>query len=223
MVKFIVFMLLWRLVGNPFLAVIILLAVLYFLDRRYVGVFPSITRPFRRARQGSRLRTQISLNPNDVSSKFELARLLSERKKYREAQELLLQIGDRYEQSAEYWVDLGYANIKLGQLEEGESQMLRGLEINRRVQYGQPYLRLAEAFRNSDRDKALHYLHEFQDIQSSSSEAYYLLGSMYKALGQETEAKRSFNESIDVYRSLPRYKKRQERGWALRSFFAKMR
>ncbi|AHV97203.1 tetratricopeptide repeat protein [Paenibacillus sabinae] len=223
MVKFIVFMLLWRLVGNPFLAVIILLAVLYFLDRRYVGVFPSITRPFRRARQGSRLRTQISLNPNDVSSKFELARLLSERKKYREAQELLLQIGDRYEQSAEYWVELGYANIKLGQLEEGESQMQRGLEINRRVQYGKPYLRLAEAFRHTDRDKALHYLHEFQDIQSSSSEAYYLLGSMYKALGQETEAKRSFNESIDVYRSLPRYKKRQERGWALRSFFAKMR
>ncbi|MFD1775091.1 tetratricopeptide repeat protein [Paenibacillus rhizophilus] len=223
MVKFIVFMLLWRLVGNPFLAVIILLAVVYFLDRRYVGVFPSIARPFRRARQSSRLRTQISLNPNDVSSKFELARLLAERKKYREAQELLLQIGDRYEQSAEYWVDLGYANIKLGQLEEGESQMLRGLEINRRVQYGQPYLRLAEAFRHNDRDKALHYLQEFHEIQSSSSEAYYLLGSMYKALGQEAEAKRSFNESVAVYRSLPRYKKRQERGWALRSFFAKMR
>ncbi|BCG59028.1 tetratricopeptide repeat protein [Paenibacillus sp. URB8-2] len=223
MVKFIVFMLLWRLVGNPFLAVIILLAVVYFLDRRYVGVFPSISRPFRRARQSSRLRTQISLNPNDVSSKFELARLLAERKKYREAQELLLQIEDRYEQSAEYWVDLGYANIKLGQLEEGESQMLRGLEINQRVQYGQPYLRLAEAFRHSNRDKALHYLHEFHEIQSSSSEAYYLLGSMYKALGQEAEAKRSFDESVAVYRSLPRYKKRQERGWALRSFFAKMR
>ncbi|AIQ12720.1 tetratricopeptide repeat protein [Paenibacillus durus] len=222
MVKFIGFMLLWNLVGNPFLALIILLAVLYFIDRRYVGIFPSIARPFRRARQGSRLRTQISLNPNDVSSKFELARLLAERKKFREAQELLLQIGDRYEQSAEYWVDLGYANIKLGQLEEGESQMLRGLEINQRVQYGQPYLRLAEGFRHSDRDKSLHYLHEFKEIQSSSSEAYYLLGSMYKALGQSTEAKQAFTESIDVYRSLPRYKKRQERGWALRSFFGRI-
>ncbi|AKG34575.1 tetratricopeptide repeat protein [Paenibacillus durus] len=222
MVKFIGFMLLWNLVGNPFLALIILLAVLYFIDRRYVGIFPSIVRPFRRAKQSSRLRTQISLNPNDVSSKFELARLLAERKKFREAQELLLQIGDRYEQSAEYWVDLGYANIKLGQLEEGESQMLRGLEINQRVQYGQPYLRLAEGFRQSDRDKSLHYLHEFKEIQSSSSEAYYLLGSMYKALGQSAEAKQAFTESIEVYRSLPRYKKRQERGWAVRSFFGRI-
>ncbi|QWU13536.1 Tetratricopeptide repeat-containing protein [Paenibacillus sophorae] len=222
MVKFIGFMLLWNLVGNPFLALIILLAVLYFIDRRYVGIFPSIARPFRRARQSSRLRTQISLNPNDVSSKFELARLLAERKKFREAQELLLQIGDRYEQSAEYWVDLGYANIKLGQLAEGESQMLRGLEINQRVQYGQPYLRLAEGFRQSDRDKSLHYLHEFKEIQSSSSEAYYLLGSMYKALGQSAEAKQAFAESVAVYRSLPKYKKRQERGWALRSFFGRI-
>ncbi|MDT3425590.1 tetratricopeptide (TPR) repeat protein [Paenibacillus forsythiae] len=222
MLKFIGFMLLWNLVGNPFLALLILLAVVYFIDRRYVGIFPSIARPFRRARQISRLRTQISLNPNDVTSKFELARLLAERKKYREAQELLLGIEDRYEQSAEYWVDLGYANLKLGQLEEGEIQMLRGLEINQRVQYGQPYLRLAEGFRHSDRDKSLHYLHEFKEIQSSSSEAYYLLGSMYKSLGQQAEAKEAFAESVAVYRSLPRYKKRQERGWALRSFFGKI-
>ncbi|AIQ63810.1 hypothetical protein PSTEL_12660 [Paenibacillus stellifer] len=221
--KIFIFVLLWNLVGNPFLALIILLAILYVLDRRYVGIFPSVTRPFRRARQISRLRTQISLNPNDVTSKFELARLLAERKKYREAQELLLQIEDRYEHSAEYWTDLGYANIRLDRLEEGEQQMLRGLEINPRVQYGRPYLRLAEAFRHSDRDKALRYLREFQDIQSSSSEAYYLLGNTYRALGQSAEAKQAFSESVTVYRSLPKYKKRQERGWALRSFLAGLR
>ncbi|KWX77387.1 hypothetical protein AML91_07495 [Paenibacillus jilunlii] len=223
MLKFFGFLLLYRLVGNPFLALIILLVILYFLDRRYVGILPSFTKPFRRSRQISKLRTTISLNPNDVSAKFDLARLLIERKRYSEAKELLVQIADRYEQSAEYWVELGYANLKLGHLPEGEAQMLQGLEINRKAQYGQPYLRLAEVFRNIDHNKALQYVTQFQEIQSSSSEAYYLAGSMYKALGRKEEAKRAFNESTAIYRSLPKYKKRQERGWALRSYFAKMR
>jgi len=223
MFKIIGFILLWNLVGNPFLAVIILLGILYILDRRYVGIFPSIRKPFRRARQISKLRTTISLNPNDVSAKYELARLLSERKKYAEAKELFLQIENRYEQSAEYWVELGRVNLKLGLLEEGEAQVLQGLEINRRAQYGQPYLRLAEAFQKTDRDKALHYVSQFQEIHTSSSEAYYLAGSMYKALGRTDDAKRAFAESTAIYRSLPKYKKRQERRWALRSFFAKMR
>ncbi|WP_375102722.1 tetratricopeptide repeat protein [Paenibacillus sp. RS8] len=223
MLKFIGVLLLFRLVGNPFLAIFILLLILYFLDRRYVGIFPSITKPFKRMRQISKLRTTISLNPNDVSSKFDLARSLAERKKYRESKELLLQIEDRYEQSAEYWVELGHVNLKLGALEEGEAQMLRGLEINSKARYGQPYLWLAETFRHTDHDKALHYVTQYQEIQSSSSEAYYLAGSMYKALGRSEDAKRAFEESTAVYRSLPKYKKRQERGWALRSFFAKMK
>ncbi|MEK3660821.1 tetratricopeptide repeat protein [Paenibacillus sp. FSL F4-0236] len=223
MLKFIGVLLLFRLVGNPFLAIFILLLILYFLDRRYVGIFPSITKPFKRMRQISKLRTTISLNPNDVSSKFDLARSLAERNKYREAKDLLLQIEDRYEQSAEYWVELGHVNLKLGALEEGEAQMLRGLEINRKARYGQPYLWLAETFRHTNHDKALHYVTQYQEIQSSSSEAYYLAGSMYKALGRSEDAKRAFEESTAVYRSLPKYKKRQERGWALRSFFAKMK
>ncbi|WP_339315560.1 tetratricopeptide repeat protein [Paenibacillus sp. FSL R10-2734] len=223
MLKFIGVLLLFRLVGNPFLAIFILLLILYFLDRRYVGIFPSITKPFKRMRQISKLRTTISLNPNDVSSKFDLARSLAERKKYREAKDLLLQIEDRYEQSAEYWVELGHVNLKLGALEEGEAQMLHGLEINRKARYGQPYLWLAETFRHTNHDKALHYVTQYQEIQSSSSEAYYLAGSMYKALGRSEDAKRAFEESTAVYRSLPKYKKRQERGWALRSFFAKLK
>lgn len=223
MFKILGFFFLTSLIGNPFIALIVLLLILYVLDRRFVGIFPSITRPFRRSRQMAKLRTTISLNPNDVTSKFDLARYLIERKNFKEARTLLLEIEDRYEHSADFWVELGYANLRLGQPAEGEAQILRGLDINDRVQYGQPYLRLAEVLSHSDRDKALHYLSQFQQIQSSSSEGYYLAGSMLRALGRAEEAKQAFTESIAVYRTLPKYKKRQERGWALRSYFAKMR
>ena len=221
--KFFGFFLLWNLFGNPIIAILVLLLIVYLLDRRFVGLFPSVVKPFRRIRQTSKLKQQIEMNPNDVSAKLELGRLLAERKQYAAAKPLLTDIEHRYEQSAEYWVVLGHINLKLGLTAEGEEQMMRGLDINPRVQYGRPYLRLAEALRQTDRDKALHYVSRFQEIQSSSSEAYYLLGSMYKALGRQEEAAKAFAEATAVYRSLPRYKKRQERGWALRSFLAKLK
>ncbi|MED5015784.1 tetratricopeptide repeat protein [Paenibacillus chibensis] len=215
------FILLWRLLGNPFLAILVLLVIVYLLDRRFVGVFPSLTKPFKRMGQVSRLRTQISMNPNDVSSKHELARLLIERKKDAEAQKLLESIASQSEDSAEFWDDLGTVYVRQGDIQKGEAYILKALEINPRVKYGRPYLRLADVYKSSDRDKAVEYVHRFQEIQSSSCEGYYLLGMMYKALDRQAEAKTAFQESINIYRSLPKYKKRQERKWAVLSMMRK--
>jgi tetratricopeptide (TPR) repeat protein len=216
------FMLLWRLVGNPFLAILILVAIIYFLDRRYVGVFPSLTKPFKRLKKISKLRSQILMNRNDVSSKHELACLLIERKKYQEALELLSSIQVQFEHSAEYWDDLGTVNLNLGYIEKGESNILKALSINPRVKYGQPYLRLASIYQRSDHEKVEKYVRQFQDIHSSSCEATYLLGMMYKEMGRKQEAQTAFSESIEIYRSLPKYKKRQERKWAARSLLRRM-
>ncbi|OAB43367.1 tetratricopeptide repeat protein [Paenibacillus glacialis] len=222
MIKFISFMFLWRLVGNPFIALIIILAVVYFLDRRYVGVFPSFTKPYKRMKRISTLRREILMNRNDVTSKHELARLLIERKKYLEALELLDSIQVQFDHSAEYWDDLGTVNLRLGHVQKGEEFILKALGINPRVKYGQPYLRLAGIYQHTDQKKAEQYVRAFQDIHSSSSEASYLLGMMYKEMSRKQEANEAFRESIDIYRSLPKYKKRQERKWAVRSILRKM-
>ncbi|MCM3783029.1 tetratricopeptide repeat protein [Neobacillus mesonae] len=222
MSKILGFGLLFYLFGNPFIAIIVLLLIIYLLDRRFVGVFPSLTKPYRRMRNISKNRQQIAMNPNDVTAKLDLARLLIERKKYKEAQEHLLTIEASYEHSAEYWDALGTTEIHLGQLEAGEQNILKALDINPRVKYGQPYLRLASAFKDKDQNKALRYVEQFQEISSSSSESYYYLGQVYLALGQKAEANDAFSQSIQVYRSLPKYKKRQERRWAVRSMFKKL-
>lgn len=221
MSKFLIFGLLLYVLGNPILAIVVLLFILYVLDRRFVGVFPSITKPFKRMRSISKNRQQIALNPNDVTSKFDLARLLIERKKYKEAYELLISIESSYDHSAEYWDMIGTTEIQQGQLEQGERHILRALDLNQKVKYGQPYLRLASAFKDKDQSKALQYVERFQDIQSSSSESYYYLGLVYGNLGRKNDAAEAYRQSIHVYRSLPKYKKRQERKWAVRSFFRK--
>ena len=66
MVKVLAFLLLWRLLGNPFLAIIVLLVVFYLLDRRFVGITPSIVKPIRRFGLIRRLRQQVHMNPNDI-------------------------------------------------------------------------------------------------------------------------------------------------------------
>ncbi|MFB5673527.1 tetratricopeptide repeat protein [Paenibacillus terreus] len=222
MSKFILFSLLWWLVGNPFLALLILVVVIYALDRRFVGIFPSLTRPWKRRRNESKLRQQIALNANDVSARFDLARSLLERKKHGEALRLLHDIRSSYEQSADYWCAVGTAELMDGDKEQGEAHLLQALEINPRVQYGEPYLRLAAAFRGTDHNKALAYLGQFQDIQSSSSEGYYLSGMLYRSLGMKPEAAEAFAQSLAVYRSLPKYRRRSERKWALRSWYRKL-
>jgi tetratricopeptide (TPR) repeat protein len=219
MVKVLLFGALWWLFGNPFVAIVVLLIVLYMLERRFVGLSPSIVRPFRRRSAIAKWKRQLQMSPHDVSSKSELARLLIESKKYRAAREILVGIQEQMDHSAEYWSDLGTCDLALGNLEDGEQEMLKAISISPRVKYGQPYLRLAESFFKRDPAKALAYLQLFKEVNSSSVEAYYRLGSVYSSLGNREEAANAYREARQLYRALPRYMKRHERKWAIRSFW----
>jgi tetratricopeptide (TPR) repeat protein len=219
MSKIFLFGALWALFGNPLLAALVLLVVLYLLERRFVGLSPSIVKPFRRRSAIAHWKRQLQISPHDVSIKSELARLYIESKKFAEARGILLGIESQLEHSAEYWSDLGTCELALGHLAEGERMMLSALSISPKVKYGQPYLRLADAFAKQDPAKSLDYLQRFKDIHSSSCEAYYRLGEVYAALGKPEESAEAFRECRRLYRTLPRYKKRQERRWALLGFF----
>ncbi len=218
MSKIFIFSILWWLLGNPFLALIVLLVIIYVLDRRFVGIFPSAVKPLRRMSRIRTLRRQVANSPSDMSSRYELARLLLERRHYSEARRWLEQIGHAYQESAEYWDDLGTALLHTGDATTGEHYILKALELNPRVKYGEPYLRLASYYARHDGQKALDVLERFRNIQSSSCRAYYMLGQLDRSLGREQEAKASFQEAVMIYRSLPKYKKRSERGWAIRSW-----
>jgi len=221
MVKILLFLLFARLFGIPVIPILILIILFYFLDRRFIGLLPNITKPLRRMKRIRKLRTVIAQSPHDVSSKLELARLLIERKKYKEASELLEPLQDVYEESAEFWDDLGSCYIHIGKEELGKTCITKALSLNERVKYGAPYIKLAVLHRVNDAELALSYLRQFQEIQSSSCEAYNQLSHIYKQLGRTEDAKRAAEEGLRVYRMLPRYKKKQERKWALRLLMKK--
>lgn len=215
--KIAIFGLLFWLTGNPFVALIVLLIILYVLDRRFIGIFPSITKPFQIRSRLRKIKQELQLNPHHTSLKTEAARILIGQGNYAEAGKLLDEVLQQNEDSAEVWFEAGLCRLKQGKLAEGEAMMAKALELSPRVRYGEPYLRLGEAFAASDREKAMEYLRQFGEIHSSSCEAYYRLGNVLRGMGRRDEARKAYAEAVEVYRSLPKYKRKTERRWALLS------
>ncbi|MCI3923915.1 tetratricopeptide repeat protein [Paenibacillus sp. TRM 82003] len=211
----ILFGLLWLLLGNPFVAILVLLLVLYFVDRQFIGLFPSVTRPLKRNRRLKAALQDIRERPFDLSAKQEAARLYMEKRRWSEARRLLEDLMPAMPQSAEARCELGICRVKTGELELGEQDIREALEMNPRVRYGEPYLRLAEALAPVDSERAIEVLKQFGDANSSSCELYYRLGRLYETLGRKEQAKEAYREARDVYRALPKYKRKTERRWAL--------
>jgi len=220
MSKILGFGLLWYLFGNPFIALIVLLVILYWIDRQFIGLTPSIIRPFKVSRSIGRLRNELRLNPHNTSGKLDLARFLIEKKKYQEAIEWLTDAKPRMEDSADLHAELGICYLKMDDMKQGEELIKRALLLNPRVKYGEPYLRLAEAYAShNDLDNAFALLEQFSQINSSSCEAYYRMGILYQSLGKQDEAKQAFKETRQIYSSLPKYSRKQQRKWAILSSF----
>lgn len=217
MAKIFLFGLLFWLIGNPFVALLVLMVIIYLLDRRYIGILPNLLRPFQLSRRLRRVRQELSLSPYNASLKFETARIFLVKRRYAEAMVLLDELTQVMNDSAEVWYEAGRCRLKLGDLGLGESHILHAMQLNPRVRYGEPYLRLGEAYAEVDQSKALQYLRQFQDIHSSSCEAYYRLGLVLEMMNRKEEAKQAYQEAVAIYRSLPKYKRKSERRWAWRA------
>ncbi|RAP28402.1 hypothetical protein C2W64_04836 [Brevibacillus laterosporus] len=217
--KFFLFSFLFWIFGNPFIALLVILLLIYLLDLRYMRLFPSWFRPIKQSSRLRKIKNDLRLNPHDTSAKLEVARILMEKKRYEEAYQYLNAIFSVMNDSAEYLSDYGICQIKQGQVDQGEANVLRAFAINPRVKYGEAYLYLSESYAEQDTAKSLSYLKSLQQLNSSSAEVYYRMGQLYEYLGEKQEAKQAYREAIEVYRGLPTYKKRMERRWSLLSWF----
>lgn len=215
MSKLLLFIMFTVILGNPFIALLLILLILYLLDRRFLGFAPNLFKPIQSARRSAKIKQELSLSPFNHSLKTELARLYIDRKKFTQALPYLEEVYHANPDSDEIKSELGLALIKTGDVDKGVTFIEQALQGNPRVKYGEPLLHLAEAYTDTDPVKAAAYLERFKDIQSSSCEAYYRLGRLYEKLGRRQEAADAYRETVELYRSLPKYKKKSERRWAM--------
>lgn len=207
------YLILSMILHNPILALIVIAILYYVVDRRFIGLTPSVTKPFRRRMRIAHLRREIAANPHDSPAKYDLARSLMERGNYRGALELIESLPASMQEADDVQVDWGVCQLHLGQQEDGEARILSALTNDSALRRGEPYLQMASALSGSAPDRALRYLQTFQQYNVSSCESLYRLGLLLSQFGDGAGARQALRQCIDTYRALPKFRRRVERRW----------
>lgn len=213
------FSILTMLIGNPLIALLILVAFYLAVDIGYFGITRKLLNLVYDETTIRDLKEQVAINPSNASALKDLGRLCVRKKRYQTASHYLEQAINRLEDSDEANYFLGLAYLKTGREDEGLAQINKALALNPRLLYGEPYLRLGEYYLGHDkRAEALNMLNHFKEIHSSSSEGFYQLGRLYLKLGDHEKAHEMFRKAYEVFRMSPWYKKKIDRPWAWKAW-----
>ncbi len=195
-----------------------ILAALWLLGDRFTfRVLPDPLRALERWRRTHQLRGILQVNPHDRRARFELAELLLETRRPREAAEVLrpnVLAGDEDVRTA---FAMGAALGRSGEFEQAE----RALEVARRED---PHFRLGEIELELGRQRvarkdfaaAKEALLRVVAERPGTVEGRYYLARALAGLGEAAAAQEVRRNAWREYRLLPRFHRRQERPFAWR-------
>jgi len=212
---FFLFALLTWLLGSPILAGFILLVI-------FGGGFLLYSRRLfrwrRRWRDGAaarQLQESLAINPEDAKAHSDLGGLLVRRGRIAEALPHLEKAIPRCDDIPDTNFYLGWGLLKEGDLETGRRYIEAALAINPRYGFGEPHLRLGDYFfEQMDYKRAIPHYEASREVHSSGMEAATKLGESYLAIGEKEKAASTLQDAVTIYRTLPWFRKQEERGWA---------
>jgi len=215
MSKFFLFYILYWMLGNPVIALLIILVVSFSVDRTFFGFVPDPLKAFRTAGRISELRRIVAVNPHDARSLKELGIFMFEKKKYGDAVAYFEKAAERMSDDPEFNYYYGISVARNGDIRKGWEYVAAALASSPNLKYGEPYLVAAEVFiDNGDFNRALPLLESFEKIHSSSSRGLYQLGLVKLKLGMKEEGTRYLKKSIEAFKAAPRFKRKVDRKWA---------
>jgi tetratricopeptide (TPR) repeat protein len=205
-------------VGNPFVALLIVLAVFYFGSAQFTGRAWNPFAPLQRKRQIDRLRTAIEANPENAAAHNDLGRILALRGRFAEAIPHLEKARKRSPDSAETAFFFGYALLATGREEEGLTLIEEALAEKPRMRYGEPYRLTGDVYLRAGRFvEALPWYETFTRLNTDSTEGFYKLGKCLAGTGREEEARAALRAALAAYRQAPRFIRRAQRLWYLKA------
>jgi tetratricopeptide (TPR) repeat protein len=208
------------LTGNPWLALLVAVAIAWGGEGWFRGRLWTPTRLWQRYTRIRRLRDDIAANPHDMTAKGSLGGLLIDRSPA-EARALLEEVHARYPELALVAFHLGAARLNTGDTAGGQAAIEHALSVKRDVGYGEPMIRLGDHLAGLRRyeDAAAAYRRALT-VHSSSAEACYKLGRALRAAGDKAGAQRAFLETLDLSPGAPAFKARVDRPWRIRAWLA---
>ncbi|VAX31375.1 hypothetical protein MNBD_NITROSPIRAE02-66 [hydrothermal vent metagenome] len=215
MSKFFLFYILYWMLGNPIIALLVILLISFTIDRTYFGFVPDPLKAFRTAGRINELRRIVAINPHDARSLKELGIFMFEKKKYGKAVEYFERAANKMSDDPEFNYYYGISIAKNGDIRKGREYVDAALEASPNLKYGEPYLLMAEVFiDNKDYKMALPLLESFEKITSYSSRGLYQMGLVKLKLGMKEEGIRYLKKSVEVFKAAPRFKRKVDRKWA---------
>lgn len=227
---FALFWLLWLWLRNPYVALLVLVLVYVWVDRRFIGLMPDLLAPLRRRARLRRLEETLRANPADAVSRLELGGMLLERGDAQAALTHLEAAAQRLGDHANAQMALGAALVAAGRHDEGAARLQRALELNPKVGYGEPFVHLAAAalggtgrtFENAELEAALDELEERLEA-FDSTELSARLGQLYAAHGRLERSRRAYRRALELYRQSPGFLRKKHRRWAVRAALGSLR
>lgn len=189
--------------------------VVLFLLRRFIPDPVVLFRTFGRI---SQLRRQIDANPQNVTARRDLAVIYLDRLRPGAALTLVDQALVRFPDDAELLYLKGLAHHRRGENEQALGPVVRAVEIDPRVRFGQPYLVAGDALSALGRhDEAVDSYERFVHASGSSIEGHVKLARALKRTKDAEGGKKALDEAFVTWRSIPGYARRKQVGWWLRA------
>ncbi len=212
--KFLLFYILYRVIGNPIAALVVIAVVYLAIDRTFFGFVPDPFRAFRISGRIRDLRRLIALNPHDARALKELGILMADRGDSKSAQGYFERAAPRMSDDPEFQYYHGITAARNGDIRKGRALIESALQVSPRLKYGEPYLMLAEVYIDrGDFKEALPLLGNFERIYHASPRGLYQMGLVKLKLGMEKEGTDMLKEAIRTFKTSPRYKRKTERKW----------
>ncbi|NLJ76405.1 MAG: tetratricopeptide repeat protein [Peptococcaceae bacterium] len=210
-----VLVLLSFLVGNPFFALVILLLVVFFVDRRFVGILPDIFAPWRRGKRVRQLKRDIKINPANAELYLELGESYFRKGKYPEALSFLERAYAKMEGHPFFHFYLGAAYYECGRVDEGREELEKAISFNPKVSMGEPYLYLVKIYLEAGLpDERVEEAFR-QLLLYGSPLVFYWAGRQLLPGYDRERARRLFQETIASYDACRGSLRRKYRRWAV--------
>jgi tetratricopeptide (TPR) repeat protein len=164
------------------------------------------------------LKAQIAQNPDNVTARRDLAKVLLEKRRPKRALKLLEEALRRDGENVELLFLQGKALFLSGRAEEALAPLVAAASQNEKFQYGDAYLIAGRALyalnRNAEAEDAFA---RYVAINSSTVEGRVRLACARRELRDADGARAATREALETFAHVPRFRQRKELLWYLRA------